>query len=95
MKPIDFQPIEKEAIPNLHFSNTEMLTDPEAIKLRTERLNRACQLGNAHKGKVLIQFISEEGGYEVNTTVWNCSDDRIVLKQGLHLPVSAIVSVSL
>jgi hypothetical protein len=95
MKTLDFKPIEKEAISALNFSRTEMLTDPEARKLRTERLTRACQLGNGYKGKVLIQFVSLEGAHEVNTTVWNCSEEMIVLKQGVHIPVSAITFVSL
>lgn len=90
-----FTKIEKEAIGNLRFNRTEMLSDPEAIQLRNERLSRACQLGNGYKGKVTIRFVSTEGAHEVTTTVWNCSEDMIVLKNGLHIPVSAITFVSL
>jgi hypothetical protein len=95
MKTIEFKPIEKEEIPHLSFNRKDVLSDPDAKKLRAERLSRACQLGNGYKGKVTIQFISNLGSHEVNTTVWNCSEEMIVLKQGVHIPVSAISFVSL
>jgi hypothetical protein len=95
MEATSCQKIEKEAIHELQFSKSEVLQDPEAVKLRNERLARACSLGNGYKGKVTIQFISKEGKHEVTTTVWNCSADMIVLKNGLHIPVSAISFVSL
>jgi len=95
METLEFKKIEKEDIRTLQFTHQEVLTDPEAIKTRNERLARACTLGNGYKGKVTIRFISNNGSYEVTTTVWNCSSELIVLKNGLHIPIAAISHVSL
>jgi hypothetical protein len=95
METLDFKRIEKEEIQRLRFQRLEMLKDPDAIKLRNERLMRACSLGNAHKGKVTIQFISSEGPHQVTTTIWNFSNDHVGLKNGIHIPIGAITSVSL
>lgn len=95
METLEFKKIEKEDIGQLQFTRAEALTDPEAVKLRNERLARACTLGNGYKGKVTIRFVSTQGAHEVTTTVWNCSSEMIVLKNGLHIPVAAITFVSL
>ena len=52
--------IEKEALPNLKFSKSEVIQDPEKRKLRAADLYRAQTLGNLLHTKVNITFETED-----------------------------------
>ena len=82
--------IEKEAIANMHFPKGEVLTASSEIQARVQTLSEACRLGNEFKGKVRIVFMSEQGIREVNTTIWNVSDDAVSLKGGVFIPMHVI-----
>jgi hypothetical protein len=88
-----FPLIEKENISGLHFSKGEVLTNKTAIDARRFYLDEACRLGNEFKGKVKIVFKSDEGIYEVHTTIWNVGDDIVSLKAGVYIPVPCIISI--
>ncbi len=85
--------IEKEAIANMHFPKGEVLTANTAIQARMQALTEACRLGNEFKGKTRIVFMSEQGIREVNTTIWNVSEDAVSLKAGVFIPMHAIMYV--
>lgn len=85
--------VPKEAIQGLQFPRNEVLADPEAIRAREAQLKRACELGNAEKGKVRIQFQTVDGPKEVQTTVWGFTGESISLKNGAWIPVTAILQV--
>lgn len=87
--------IAKEAIPLLKFPRTDVLSDPEARKERAEKLYKAMLLGNGHKVKVKIVFDDVEGTKAVETTVWETSEDNVLLKGGANLPVHAVRDVLL
>jgi hypothetical protein len=87
--------IEKEQIPNQSFSPSEVLSSGEEIIARSELLSRACLLGNSHKGKVRIGFITPEGPKEVYTTIWTVSNGHIALKNGAHIPIHSIYSINI
>lgn len=87
--------IAKESIPQLRFPRADVLSDPEARKERAEKLYKAMLLGNGHKVKVKIVFDDVEGTKAVETTVWETSEDNVLLKGGAHIPVHAIRDVLL
>jgi uncharacterized protein (UPF0248 family) len=82
--------IEKEKVETLLFPKKEVLTSAEEIDRRNEELQRAMLLGNNHKGKVKIIFEDDECLKEVETTVWGFTDKRILLKQGIVIPIHRI-----
>ncbi|MDX5339424.1 MAG: hypothetical protein LPK25_10370 [Cyclobacteriaceae bacterium] len=87
--------IEKEALPNLKFSKTEVLRDPEKRKLRAADLYRAQTLGNLLQTKVNITFETEDHQmYQVNTTIWAVGNDFVSLKSGIYLPIHCIHEVN-
>lgn len=88
-------PIEKEQIELLHFSNLEVLNTESEKRLRRRLLYMAMLLGNNYKTKVKITFKAEEGIREVRTTVWLATDENVLLKGGVNIPVSRIVDVQL
>lgn len=51
-------------------------------------------MGNLREEKVLIFLQSEaEAVYRVETTLWACTPEWAVFKDGLRIPVDAIVRV--
>jgi len=86
--------IEKEAIANLQFPNEEVLHEIAAQKQRAADLQNVTVLGNAEHIKVEIFFKDATSKYRVNTTVWGVTDIRVILKQGILIPINRIVKIS-
>ena len=88
-----FQQIDKEAIPGLRFPEDEILLDKDAIKLRNADLQRALSLGNLEHSKIKIYFADNESAKVVDTTVWGLTDKRVILKQGVVIPINRVYRV--
>lgn len=85
-----YETIEKESIHSLKFPNSDVLQDNEAIYQRQSELNRAQSLGNLEHSKIKIFFEDNESKKVVETTVWAVTDNRVVLKQGVGIPINRI-----
>ncbi len=90
-----FEPIDKEKIQSLKFPNGEVLTDKALIKEREAELNRALALGNLERAKIKIYFEDDKSRKFVETTVWGVTDKRVILKQGVVIPIHRIHKISL
>ncbi len=90
-----FEPIDKEKIQSLKFPNGEVLTDKALIKEREAELNRALALGNLERAKIKIYFEDDLSQKLVETTVWGVTDKRVILKQGVVIPIHRIHKISL
>lgn len=86
--------IAKEDIASLHFAHTDALATEAARRNRGLAIERACMLGNAHHGKVLIFFRDADGrSFRSDTTIWACDSQYVTLKAGASLPVRAITGI--
>lgn len=85
--------IQKENIDTLNFGPKEVLQDNKEITIRSRRLKRAEQLGNAYKAKAKIAFRSLEGIFRVETTVWATTEKFVSLKGGILIPIHCIKGV--
>ncbi|MCS6980180.1 MAG: hypothetical protein N2050_02180 [Flavobacteriales bacterium] len=92
MKPVV---VPKESIAHLRFPRHDVLPDGESRKERFEKLHKAMLLGNGYKVKVTLVFEDLEGLKAVETTVWETSEDNVLLKGNVHLPVHVIRDVLL
>ena len=90
-----YRTIEKEEIENLKFPSTEVLTDASSIAERDSELKRAMALGNLEHGKIKIYFEDETSCYMVETTVWGVTDKRVILKQGVVIPIQRIHAIKI
>ncbi len=90
-----FEKIEKESIESLKFPNTEVLSDKDLIVERESELNRAMSLGNLEHSKIKIYFEDDSSRKMVETTVWGVTDKRVILKQGVVIPINRIHKISL
>ena len=82
--------IEKENIRDLKFPDHDVLVSKDAIKIRNSHLERALKLGNLEHNKIKIVFEDAEGVKQVETTVWGVTDKRVILKQGVLIPIHRI-----
>lgn len=85
-----FEKIEKEKIENLKFPSEEVLSDESQISARRNNLSRALSLGNLEHGKIRIYFEDDSSCKVVETTVWGVTDERVILKQGLVIPICRV-----
>jgi hypothetical protein len=90
-----FESIEKEKIETLKFPHDEVLTDANLIKERESELNRALSLGNLEHTKIKIYFEDDQSRKLVETTVWGVTDKRVILKQGVVIPINRVHKISL
>lgn len=92
---IDFEIIEKEKIETLKFPHSEVLEDDSAIKERKNALERALSLGNLEHSKIQIYFEDGLSKKMVETTVWAVTDESVVLKKGVGIPINRILKIEL
>ena len=86
--------IQKEDIPTLKFSKTDILKSPKKRNLRAYYLSRATKLGNLLKNKVTIYFKDHTNqSMQVNTTIWAVTSNFVVLKQGITIPKRSITYI--
>lgn len=85
--------VEKEAVASLHFPQLEVLTDLDEIQRRRTALERATSLGNLERGKASIIFEDDQGVKKVETTIWATTENSIILKQGVTIPINRILRV--
>ena len=95
MNTATFEKIEKENISDLKFPEREVLLDPEKIKERAAELNRALLLGNLEHTKIKIYFEDESSRKVVETTVWGVTDKRVILKQGVVIPIIRVHQIKI
>ncbi len=85
-----FETIAKESIDSLKFPKTEVLEDRTAISQRNSELQRALALGNLEHSKTRIFFEDSQSKKMVETTVWGVTDNQVILKQGVGIPINRI-----
>ena len=90
-----FEKIEKEKIEDLRFPTSEVLLSATEIEQRQSDLDRALALGNLEHSKIKIYFEDDKSCKVVETTVWGVTDKRVILKQGVVIPINRIHLVKL
>jgi hypothetical protein len=90
-----FDAIEKEQIGTLKFPSNEVLHDAQLITERNSDLSRALSLGNLEHTKIKIYFEDNQSRKLVETTVWGVTDKRVILKQGVVIPINRVHKISL
>ncbi|MCG2612062.1 hypothetical protein LZZ90_11135 [Flavobacterium sp. SM15] len=87
----NFETIDKEKISALSFPDGDVLDDDkDAIKQRKNDLDRALTLGNLEHLKIKIYFEDDTSKKMVDTTIWGVTEERIILKQGVVIPIRRI-----
>lgn len=88
-------PVQKEEVSRLNFPSEDVLSSIEATEKRRKDLEQAVVLGNTYKGKTKIVFADNEGVKQIETHIWGLTDKRVILKQGIVIPIHRIHEVKL
>lgn len=86
--------IEKEIIPHLYFPKEEVLRSNFDRFQRDKDLEHAIVLGNIYRYKVKIMFEDIEGIKSVYTTIWGITDQQVILKKNMTIPINRIHKVT-
>ncbi|MDG1253070.1 MAG: hypothetical protein P8N56_05260 [Schleiferiaceae bacterium] len=66
----------------------------EALQARWKSLHRATFVGNLREEKVLVYLQGQgEDVFRLETTLWACTAEWAVFKEGIRIPVDAILRV--
>jgi hypothetical protein len=87
--------IPKEDIASLQFPRQPLMLSEHERRRIMERMHEATRLGNAEHGKCRIIFEDDEGVKAVETTIWTYDPENIVLKYGMSIPVSRVLSIDI
>ncbi|TAH42611.1 MAG: hypothetical protein EYC69_05080 [Bacteroidetes bacterium] len=85
--------VQKEDIPGLKFRNISAEKDANFHSNLRSDLHRALLLGNASHQKVKIIFETSEGRMVTDTTVWNLTENYIILKGNVDIPIHSILGI--
>jgi hypothetical protein len=85
--------IEKEAVSGLSFPEIDVLSTKEEKAQRNIDLNMAMSLGNLEHTKIKIYFEDDISAKVVDTTVWGLTDKRVILKQGIVIPIHRVTRI--
>lgn len=88
--------IEKEELINESFPSDDVLKDKAAKEQRRNDLQHAMRFGNNEKGKIALVFDTQDNETKrVETTVWSVTENNVLLKKGITLPIRAIREINL
>ena len=85
--------VAKEDIPNYQFVSYDVLETKEQRAQRKLDLEKAMVLGNGEQVKISIHFHTTDGLKKVETTVWAATDESIVLKGGVSIPMHCVQEI--
>lgn len=85
--------IERQDLNGLHFEDGDVHSSEELRQARWQLLHKATFEGNIEERKVTIYVTAREGHFAIHTTLWACTEDKVVFKNGEELPIRAIDAV--
>lgn len=86
--------LEKEQVETLEFPEQEILQNEDEKINRVVALKRALWLGNLERIKVKIYFADRIRKYLIETTIWGITEERIILKRGVTIPIHRVLQVT-
>lgn len=87
--------IDKEDVAKFRFPKEEVLKTETDKKHLIASLDRANALGNLEHHKVKIYFEDDKKRRVVHTTIWAVTDNAIVLKQNVLIPIRRIYKLEI
>ena len=93
MEPLSVLRVDKSRLAEISFGKYDFHEQGLSARLRY-KLERAVLLGNLYKCHSTIQFYDEQGRYmETEATVWAVTENYIMIKGGIAIPVYSIIDL--
>ena len=90
---MSYQAISREKIPFEFLKKDEVLAEAGERKVRREKLQKALQHNRLFYSKATIVFDTMEGTRSVDANIWEVTDNNVLLKGGVTIPVCCIRDV--
>ncbi len=91
----EFKLVEKEEVSNYTFPKENVSISDDERKILKSQLQSANTLGNIEHHKVKIYFEDAEGKKVVYTTIWGMTEEYILLKKNVFIPIQRIVKLEI
>lgn len=91
----EFKLVEKEEVADFQFPKEDVVIGDNDREMLKSQLQRANTLGNIEHHKVKIYFEDAEGKKMVYTTIWGMTEEFILLKQNVFIPIQRIVKLEI
>lgn len=91
----EFLLVEKEEVANFQFPKEAVKISGDELKVLKMQLQSANTLGNIEHHKVKIYFEDAEGKKVVYTTIWGMTEEYILLKKNVFIPIQRIVKLEI
>jgi hypothetical protein len=85
--------VNKEEIPGIKFVSFDVLDHAEQRQQRKIDLEEAMKVGNIEKAKSTVYFMADTGIKFVETTIWAVTDEQVVFKGGVTIPVNCVLKI--
>jgi hypothetical protein len=85
--------VNKEDISGFQFVSFDVLDNAEQRMQRKVDLEEAMKVSNTDKAKSIVYFMTEGGIRFVETTIWAVTDEQVVFKGGVFIPVNSVLKV--
>ncbi|MEY4172081.1 MAG: hypothetical protein RL485_451 [Bacteroidota bacterium] len=82
--------IDRSDLTGLTFGADDVVVESDARNERWKNLHRATFQGNVEERKVTLYFRAKEGRFALHTTIWACTDQKVVFKNAAELPLRAV-----
>ena len=86
--------IEPDLIRSLHFPKNELLISADELKVRKEDIRYLTAQKNLDKIQFRIHFEDIEGSKLVITTISDITDENVIIRNNLYLPIHRIVRMT-
>jgi hypothetical protein len=87
--------IDKYDVASQTFSKEDVLFDPSDREERWRQLNHGMTLGNLHKVAARISFKdANDQAFETEATIWAVTENNVILKNNIMIPIRSIFKVN-
>ncbi|MCW3126400.1 MAG: hypothetical protein JWO03_2058 [Bacteroidetes bacterium] len=87
--------VDQKELMTVAFKNDNNFYVQEQIKMKDQKLYMAMLMGNNYYNNVRIIFNTEEGENEIVSRIWARTDQFIVLRGGVFIPINSVIDIIL
>lgn len=85
--------VNKEEISGFQFVSFDVLDTSKQRMQRKVELEESMKVSNTDKAKSILYFMTDGGIKFVETTIWAVTDEQVVFKGGVSIPVNCVLKV--
>ncbi len=90
----DIRLITRDELRQISLARAPLVSEEEHI-VRWKALHKATFVGNIREEKVTVLLQGKKKmRYRIDTTLWACTNEWVVFKEGVRIPIESVVDVT-